>query len=245
MKMLKKIKLFLFLIILVLSFFKIQNFCSNALISDYYSFSFDPILAKDLTNSIAKYSNQNLKNNSPEILFKAIKNEFPVVNSISILRNSYTSIKIKVDAEIPNYKINDDLILTSQFQLLETNCFSQSYIDSLESISVQFDKSNKPLNIELEFIKFISEFPKNLLTDFKINYNKKNEIFLTSKEDQQFLILTKYDKIPNSKIVEQCKRIKNEKNIQSNKKFIADLRFNDQVMVSIIQGGNQCQSLMI
>ncbi len=230
MKILKKIKLFLFLIILVLSFFKIQNFCSNVLISDVYSLSYDPILSKELSKSILQYTNKNLKNSLPDDLFKKLKNEFPVIENISVWRSNPNLLNVKIEADIPEYKINNNLILTKQFKLLPIDCFTQNAVDSLESILIDFNKSN----VDLEFMEFISNFPKNLLLDFEINYNSKNDIFITSKSDKQFLVLTRYNKVLSNKILEQCKTIKYEKNIGYNKKFVADLRFGEQIKVSIM-----------
>jgi len=121
--------------------------------------------------------------------------------------------------------INENYLLNENNVFCNKKLFNQEYIKDLNSITLHGPISS-------EFISFANNLTKEITQDYNISWKNKNEITLTDK-NENITLLINYNHIPSKKLLEACKTIKKENELlkKIKDKFVADLRFEKQIII--------------
>lgn len=221
MKLTKK-KLIFTIFVFILLIVQIRHSITNIQTSQLYYIISDSRISPDLTDQIKDYINKDLKSATKDTFVKAIKERFPIVSSIVFQRKNPDLIAIKLNACSPLYKVNEKLIFCSDDMLIDKTQFSTQNTEHLDNIQIENE-------ITPNVITFLRNIPEYVISNFNVDIKNKNYVLLTDKDDEKFILITTLNKVPTNKIIESTKDIKENKN--ENREFIADLRFNDQIVI--------------
>ncbi len=234
MKIFKNVKILSIILIAIFCLFKLKKINSLLLTNKFFIVS-DSIFSNEINNQINEFINKNLVQKSLKEASKILMDKFSFINNIKIQKKNLTYSTIIINGDSPLYQINDGYIFSQSGKILSKDFFKNENINSLETITLNSDVKN----LNSQTINFIEKIPASLTDEFKIFWENDNSIKLKSK-NQNFTIITTNKYFPDNKISEICKKLYQEvlqnPDVKQNTEVITDLRFSNQIVVSL-KGG--------
>lgn len=235
MKTQKKILYIVSIVILILTVFQFKKFYSNIKTSDKYFIICDPIFSESLSADIKKFINSDLKKKFPQDFTTLLQKKFPIVESVIIKRKNPDFLIIILNSCVPIYKINNTLVITKNEKLLPLTNFLPQVTENLENIDIHELSGDLSDDLKLFIKKLNPEIPQ----DYNITWKNKNYITLKDKT-ANLVIVFEHNQIITKKLIKNCRNIFREKlkdlNKANDKQIIADLRFANQIVISLVKG---------
>ena len=154
--LIRKLKYLCIPLIVILSIFQIKKLITNIQTSNLYFINCDPLFSQNLRFQIIDFINEKLKNKTPSEFWKLLKNQFPVIQSITMRKKNPDIISVNINSVKPIYAINKNLIFGQNNNLYPIEYFTQHSTQSLEEINT----NEKPDNNN--FLMFINNINKEL-----------------------------------------------------------------------------------
>ncbi|TET05876.1 hypothetical protein E3J79_03740 [Candidatus Dependentiae bacterium] len=165
-----------------------------------------------------------------------LKDTFPFIKVVTIAHLATGTVAIHLTIYKPIIRINNNLVLLESGVLELQQLFKYDIIASLPTVSVH-ESVCTDSRLTSDFYTCLSAISPHLFKEYEINWHNKHELWLTDKNQHSFKILCDIYSISNEQKLRLCKKLKEEikgkKEVLLNKSktWIADIRFDNQIIV--------------
>jgi len=172
-------------------------------------------------------------------LSEKIQTKFPFIKSIRILKKASGILHIRMGAAAPAFVINKIFVLSREGGLFENVVFSKQAIANL----VYIEASLQDFTLADSLKKMLKGLPATCFTDYDLLWESSAKSWLRDKNCNAFSIVFNDTRVVNEKILLTCNKLKNELkergvfHVKQPKRWIADVRFKDQIIVFSDRGG--------
>lgn len=169
--------------------------------------------------------------------------KFDWIVSIDVALLPYRKAMIELVAYEPLYRINNDYVVTVTGKLLPKNNFDSLLVSALGHINIVFSNNEPVLSDACR--QFILAIPSSLLDTYQCVWESDTRVRLYDKQQTHFVIVCHPLMMPNEKMIQHCNALKGELvercvfELPRAKTWVADIRFEDQIVVSQEKGGNR------
>ena len=205
----------------------------------YVTYAFDqmisPELQRDIRVQVALFENEGSYN--PRTIISTISEQFPCVKSISVHCRASNTAEIEITAHDPIVRINGSHILTDAKTIILDRSYALYVVDSLPSFSMA---SALPERCSDRMMGAVKRCIKDrIFEQYTLSWVNEHELYFQDMHDPSFSLLCDAVSLPTHSTLisyEQLKNsIKNRKSAMNH--WVADLRFDDQIIVSGDKGG--------
>ena len=134
-----------------------------------YKLQISPMLSEKLQDEVAHFVQYDLQNKTPEYIFKALKDQFPMITEVAVRRVNPEYLNIKLGCVQPAYCVNRDLVITQDKQVFPEECFVRVQTKDLPNIKMQHDDAQELMNLPQELKYFASNLGPELTNNFDVN----------------------------------------------------------------------------
>ena len=205
----------------------------------YVTYSFDhsiaPEMQQNIVTHVALFQHDGLYN--PKSIIDTIQKHFACVKSISVHCIPHNAAEVTVTAHEPIVRINEKYVVTAAKTIVPDFSYASYILTSLSSLSIV---SPVPQDCSENMMCAIRKCIKDRIFErYTLCWVGEHEIYLHDSHDPSFSLLCDVLSLPSpTKLVlyEQLKNnIKNKRS--ASKRWVADIRFDDQIIVSGDKGG--------
>lgn len=195
--------------------------------------AFSPSFAQTITSFVRAQTDGRLL--FMPHLAQVIQEQFPAVETIEITRNACGNVEVLIKGSSPRVVVNQEKAFTDG-KLLPTFQFSQDWLAGRAQVSVSSALCTESLDPVLAHC--LAQIDIDLLHTYNVTINDIFESWLHDKQHHNFSIRFNAATLPKNSVVAQCQAIKNELlasgalTKKPQKKWIADVRFDNQIVVS-------------
>lgn len=204
--------------------------------STHFDISFDPILSTKACNQIKYY----LENHSDwHIKPIEVLESFSLLKKIIIKRSTLAKATIFIISYEPIANINNNYVLLHNGFIVDSDFFEVFSKEQLYHISMGQVDTKKP---EIALVQWINNC-QDIFVEYKIRWIDQTKIILFHKSNNQINLLVQANKSISISFCENIQQLITKKinNIAKSAQIIADLRFDDQVIIYSKRGNNEAQ----
>lgn len=211
----------------------------TALAIRYITFSFDPQLSQSMCNAIKErvtlfqaHGMYNL-----DAIIEQLPNFFVAIKSLEIEQFPQHMALLTIKAFDPIVRVNDDRLLMENQAILPAGYYAHSTIASLQKIMVASPiLSSMSPSIMTAMKRCLAE---KIFDHYTVYLVSEHEWYLEDAKDPLFTLCCNASSLPVDMLHMAYNRLKNQikKGEVSKKKWIADMRFHDQIILSMNKGG--------
>lgn len=200
-----------------------------------FAITYDPLLSEQAADDIDLYVNNCCKYGlNFEQLDKDLQQTFACIASITCHANPNGVAELTVQAVPPMMKLNEAHAVTVNNDIVPLNYYDHVVTAALNTlrITLQHDEKHVP-QIAFDYVQTINEASLNPMT---LTWKHNNEIHI-SCDDQSVQCICNAYITPNKDLLDRCTRIAHEVSMKlpSATSLLADVRFNDQIVISKIK----------
>lgn len=194
-------------------------------------------LSKDSLEKVSEFIEEKLdyKTKSLKDVAHAIKNQFSHIKHVMITQ-APNGLNVKLKPRTPRFIINNEKILIDSGQLISKYLFNKDAYSMLPALTID-EAACESGCLNYLCHKSLCMVPGKLFKAYDFWWQNKEAVWLTCKEQPHFVILTDAESIGNKQKLQLCCNLK--KDIELKKEFsfkksmvwIADIRFDNQVIV--------------
>ena len=213
-----------------------------------FSCSLSPYLSHGALCAIEKHlhDQEKFKHKSAYCIAADLKEKFPFIESITCDYAIPGKVAFHIEGVEPLFKINENFVLTAESTLLAYQVFDPAFVQNL--CSVEFPKlKEKNETISQAGMpalkKSLQDLPERVFASYQVCWMNELETYLCDKEESKFAIVCNAQTIPDESLLKKCATIKQELETsnafkkKSIHRWVADIRFKDQIIVSSDKGG--------
>jgi hypothetical protein len=217
------VKLAILFIVVLFGFVKVRTYYQNVKSSDQLNFYFDDNLAEDSIVEIKQFFNEN-KNLTLESLSSKFLETFDYISKLILKNDEKLNIFIKESRPLIN--INNKFLITQDKKLVSKDKFRARFYENIPYILVKNE-------IDSDVLNFINSLPISYFELFNIEIESNSKVWLKDKKNNCLLILTWVNRAHSERLINISKKIlkDNLNNLKKNKNLIADIRFNEQIVL--------------
>ncbi len=205
----------------------------------YVTYAFDQILScelqRDIREQVALFENEGSYN--PRTIISIICEQFPCVKSVAVHCQASNTATIEITAHDPIVRINGAHVLTDAKTIIPDRSYALYVVDSLPSFSMASALPERCSDRMMGAVRRCVE--DRIFEQYTLSWVNEHELYFHDMRDPSFSLLCDAVSLPTHSTLisyEQLKdSIKNRKSAQNH--WVADLRFDDQIIVSRDKGG--------
>jgi hypothetical protein len=206
------------------------------------SVTIDPILSHQTHQQITDFFNKNeeLQDVSLKDIVAAVQKKFFCVESVAVKRCASGSLDIGISAVKPLCNINSDKVLVVNGTIFANDVFTDSSREKLDTLFVRLEQEELD-KVREKLRKFTQKLIPSIYSQYDVVWFNEREVRLIDKKDSWFVTVCNAYKVPNEQSLAYINRIKQDifpKKGRKNIRWVADMRFNDQIIVSSGKGGS-------
>ncbi|MCX5922797.1 MAG: hypothetical protein NTX86_05740 [Candidatus Dependentiae bacterium] len=233
------IRLATLVVVVVLCAFGVQKMHQAVVAHQRMLVSVDPLIAQETQESIAAFATTQPHTPASEFIELLVKN-FPSIKSVEYSYDASGLLCYTVESALPLFSINNDYVLTDKGALVPKKDFVSHLVQSLHNITLSSDV------ISDAFTACIQSLPQSFFESYDVVWLNDYEVVLYDKAQPGFSICFNTQVVPELSMIERCNAIKNdlasaglfEKKVHAAaQKWVADIRFKNQIIVSANVGG--------
>jgi hypothetical protein len=217
----------------------LHKICTKVCAIRYISYSFDSQLSANMCAAIEKqvalleYDGQY----QPSVIMQDLLRIFPEIKQIEIRSLPYNMAEISIVVPDPVVQINDFNVLTENRTIISSDFYACHVLEHLPKVQVA---SGVYKTVSKEVMAAIKHSIKVRLFDhFMVRMQDEQEWYLQDKKDPSFTICCNASCLPVGDIRELCDQLKEtvKKNNTTKIAWVADVRFDHQIVLSRYKGG--------
>ncbi len=217
----------------------LHKICSKVCAIRYISYSFDPQLSANICADIEKQVALLECDGKYQVsvVMQDLLRIFPDIERIDIRSLPYNMAEISIVAPDPVIQINDSHVLTQNRAIISSDFYACYVLEHLPKVSVSSEISKE---VSKEVMAAIQRSIKERLFDhFMVSMQDEQEWYLQDKKDPSFTICCNASCLPIGTVREVCDQLKEtvKKNSTSKIAWVADVRFDHQIVLSRYKGG--------
>ncbi len=230
--------------ILLLSIVVVKRLHTFTFAVERYSLLIDKHFSESMHASIVAFLHErdDVKIMKPSDMFTCLRQQFPSIKSIAVDYNASKVLDITIKAAQPVLGLNDQNVLTENGCIVERHLFEKNYIASLNTVNVG-DKALAEKQLSESFQEYVRCLPVHFFDQYKVSWLSEREVWLQDKNQKKFSLLCSAEVIPNKQMMDYADHIKESLMQrgafaqQGTRKWIADMRFANQIVVFSGKGG--------
>ena len=191
------------------------------------------------------------KHSSYPLLAQKLKENFPAITHVSFQTVPAQMCVAEVTLSEPQVRLNDHKLLCANGSLMPLHMVEPKTIVTVPA--VQFDTSQQITSLTMQEKKWLCELAPIMCQSYKVIWHDAYQIELIDKQEPWFEITTNIFVKPIDTLIKHCneikQKVKNErlasiKKEQKNSHYIADIRFENQIIISAHKGGKVYGSII-
>lgn len=197
--------------------------------------TFDEKLSQEIQQQISASLSKHMGESAPEII-SSLTAEFPCIAHVKLHIQPNKDALVAVQAQTPLLRMNDAYVLTQNAQALQAHYFDPQIISNLSQMQAAPDVLSDAQAL-LELKNHVKDIEPSIFQDFNLTWRQLNEVVLEDKNNS----LVHYvccahqlsDKTRIKIYVDQVTQLMVDRmaNSPSKKQLIADLRFENQLIL--------------
>ncbi len=204
----------------------------------YVTYSFDSQLSPSAQETISQFVRffEYQGEYNPTAIVAQLPQEFPCIKSISVRHLPYHVAQVAVAAHDPVIRINDDCVLTEKQTIISNSYYALFVINELPELSVA---APVPSTVSEQIMLAIKRCMKeSVFEQYALSFVGEHEWYLCDKNDPSFTLVCDTETFPIQDRIATYQRVKKKiKNRVNAKKWMADVRFDNQIILSMGKGG--------
>jgi len=234
------VTLIFYLLVLIVCVASIKRFSDHIFSIDGFSCKFDNTISQKYVSHVMRflYDDKKLPLLSLKKMSKKIKDEFPFIASVIAARSASGILHIQMTCVKPQFLINEELVLSDRGQLFEKTIFSEGFTADLPCCFCNME--NAAANSYKQMFK---KLPIESFKKYKVVWESTTKSNLYDKNENNFSIVFNDKRVPDEKILLACDNLKlllrerGEFFCRNPKRWVADIRFKDQIVLFSKRGG--------
>ncbi len=204
----------------------------------YVTFAFDPQLSPALCDAIKKQVNLFVIDGvyNPEAILKNIPLVFTMIKKLDIKQFPTHVGLITISAFDPVIRINNDQLLLENQLLFSADYYAIYKVESLQKIHIALPI---PAAVSSSIVTAMKQcLAEKIFDHYTVYVANEHEWYLKDIQDPLFTLCCNGESLPIDGIHLAYNRLKNHvKKRETKTKWIADVRFQDQIILSMDKGG--------
>lgn len=206
----------------------------------YVTFEFDPRLSPMARSAISHYVHECQSHGyyNARAIVADIPNYFSSVRAISVQYLPLQTAHITIDGFDPLIRINEDQVLVENNSIIRSANYGQYVLSGLYQLSVA---GMAPEKVSPEIADSIKHaIHEKLFDHYTFHFANAQEWYLNDKEDPAFTVCCNARSVPLGNIQKRYAQLKKEvlKKTDLKQKWMADVRFQNQIILSMSKGGH-------
>lgn len=204
----------------------------------YVSYTFSPTISpaqqQDIKAQVALFKHDGMYN--PYCIIDTIKS-FSCVKSVSVHCSASHTAHIIVEAYDPIVRINGTHVLTAAKTIIPDRSYAWYVLNNLPSLSMA---SVLPEHCSDRMMDAVRRCIKEQIFErYTLSWVNEHELYFRDINDPSFSLLCDAVSLPTHALLISCEQVKNsiKRDHSVPKSWVADLRFDDQIIVSRDKGG--------
>jgi hypothetical protein len=232
------------LCILWLGYQSVQTLTHELFAVDEYICQFCPLASeatKEKINAYVAHHNE-LKAMPLRHVAQTIVAEFPGLKTVDCTKLGEKKVQLSCVCQNPLVHVNNNWVLSERDVILEQDFFTPTALAGLPALSVGIDRDSTPV-LSILGRKKIRELDQSLVRQYRITWVDDEQVWMREPESNAFSILFSAHALPDKKTMDQCLQIRKELEIkglitqQGKKRWVVDVRFANQIILSADTGG--------
>ena len=205
----------------------------------YVTYAFDqtlsPELQREIVAQVALFENDGSYN--PRTILETITQQFPCVQSVAVHCRASNTALVEVAAHDPMVRINGTHVLTDSKMIIPDRSYALYVIDALPSFSMAAVLPDECSDRMMDAVR--SCIKDRIFEQYTLSWVNEHELYFHDMNDPSFSMLCDAVSLPTHSTLISYEQLKNSiKNRKSaTNRWVADLRFDDQIIVSGDKGG--------
>jgi hypothetical protein len=164
--------------------------------------------------------------------------EYALLQSCYIRKLPCGLVELVIHAQKPLCVCNKDVVITQSHSLVPINWYRATAVANLPQM-----QSSMPLhNLSYQDRAQLTQFITDVSLHYSVTFIDKYHIDLQSKQLQSCRVRCSFDALPSAVVLAQCEQmfqeiIKNNPHYTTHKRYLADIRFERQIVVRQLGGG--------
>lgn len=206
----------------------------------YVAYSFDPAISsemqRDIKVQVALFESDGLYN--PRTIIATITEQFPCVKSVSVHCQASNTAHIAVEAYDPIVRINNTHVLTEIKTIIPACSYALYAVNALPLFSMTGALPDHCSDRMMNAIK--SCVKESVFDRYTLSWVNDHELYFKDIQDPSFSLLCDAASLPTHTMLVSYEQVKNsiKRRNSAMNRWVADLRFNDQIIVSGAKGGS-------
>jgi len=204
-----------------------------------YTLETNSILSTQAIEQINNFIEQNIdfKNSlSLKKIASSLKEEFACIKRVAIRQLPTKKLHIQLSTYKPLFRLNNDCILLKSGIIEPLHSFNPQSIDKLQCITVHNSAINKH-QLSSPCYTCLTNCSPSVFESFDFTWNNETELILHDKKQRRFSILgdintlTDQQKLKLYTTLQHQIMNRNDYALNKGKKWIADFRFDNQIII--------------
>lgn len=231
------------------SMWAVKSFTTRFFSADHFVFNLNGSFSEQQKGIIKEFLSQDesFKKVSLSDLDSTVRDRFPSLEKVSLSQNATGAITVNAHSVRPLLNIGVDLVLAHGGKLFKKFLFDQEILSQLERIDFPIFDSNDSLvdmqqpelvgTLSEELVATIKKLPSQLFKDYEVSCQEQAKWWLQDKQEKKFYVLFNGVGMPTERNIAACNKIKGTLGTRGvftakrTKGFVADVRFEDQVIL--------------
>jgi len=239
------------IILLFLSIFLVEKLSHYVFSVDGYAFEFEDACSQLHKSEIITFINENkaFKRLSLKSIARKMKEQFPSIQSVQSFYSSSSILRFRIALCKPAVLVNDSYVISENKILLDKTIFSENKVKDCPAIEIKniqrSDEDSLCLSKKIteKCKKMIFDLPAECFNEYDIVRESETKSVMCHKKQGNFSVWFNDSKVPDNKVLIVCGLLKNKLTEQGEfsrrypRRWIADVRFDDQVILYMERGG--------
>lgn len=237
---LKRVACALIALVVVTSIIIIYN---RLFLITHYELIVDSLLTNETQIAIEQHLQHSNWRRNPHELTKTLSDRFACIKKVSTQILPPSLLRITIEAEQPTLAVNNRYVITHSGKVIPDHSFLRHRVIMLPHIRMRTLSPDAPL-LSNELKICLAHLTPQLLTSYAITIESETTIWLNDM-NTPIDILTSVASMPDHTMIAQCNRVvqsltpeEESPTTDTAERWIADIRFNKQIIVSKKGGHN-------
>lgn len=203
----------------------------------------DPLFSESKRQEISTYVSNRIGEHF-DTLSSALLAEFPVIASASFALQSNKDVLIDIASHVPFVRVNDAQVLTQNGRLIPADHFESTVTQKLASIAVAPSALSDESQL-CAMVQDLKDIDYALMYSFQLTWHTRYEVIVANKENPSIqMVCCAYQLASSCKVDSYLSAVASIVQDQTagasaKKQWIADVRFENQVILRGSKGGIQ------
>lgn len=204
--------------------------------------SSDDVLSSQSKKEIELYVQlmENEGTYNPTILVSQLITQFPFIKDVCVQRLAYNTAEFSISAYEPCARVNQAHVLTERGSLVAAHLYNADALALCPPLTIRISPLPEILPDHM-MTSIMGSLKNDCASHYNIVLINEHEMRLYDKDTPNFCVVCDAASIPEQGMLDKCQDLKKKllarTGTKQQKNWRADIRFHDQIVVSMEKGG--------